>query len=236
MKIAICDDEELLCSKIEKIILEYGEANNICLEIDILNDGQELLKLMAGGEYFDLIFLDIEMRYVNGIETGKIIREKMKDEITKIVYISGSDNYAMELFQVRPLDFLIKPISKEKVVWAINKTIELTSNSEDMFEFTYNKSLLRTPIKDILYFMSEARKVKVVTEDGYKEFYGKLSDVELQVKSNFIRVHESYIVNAYYITEYSYKRVKLSNGEIFNITRKYRNIIREKLMKGAIFQ
>ncbi len=68
---------------------------------------------MAGGEYFGLIFLDIEMQYVNGIEAGKIIREKMKDELTKIVYISGSDNYAMELFQVRPLDFLIKPISKD---------------------------------------------------------------------------------------------------------------------------
>lgn len=231
LRIAVCDDEETICSKIEKIILDYGRTNEIKLDIEAFYNGEDLLKLIQQEQQFDLIFLDIEMCHMNGIEVGKIIREKMKNELTKIVYISAVQGYAMELFEVRPLHFLIKPISEEKVIWAVTKTMELMENNEAVFEFTCNKTKEWVPLKNVIYFISEARKVKIITEHGDKEFYGKLSDVEKQLNHNFLRIHKSYCVNRNYVLEYTYKNVRLCNGEILNITRKYRNEAREILMK-----
>lgn len=231
IRIAICDDEENICTMIEEFILDYGIINKIELDIQIFYTGEALLKLIQNGEQFDLIFLDIEMQPINGIEVGKTIREKIKNEIIKIVYISAVEGYAMELFEVRPLHFLIKPISKKKVIWTVTKAMELLEKDENVFKFCCNKTTVRVPMKNIMYFTSEARKVKIIMENEGKEFYGKLSDVEKQLNHNFVRIHKSYFVNRKYVSEYTYENIHLCNGDMLNITRKYRNEVRKILMK-----
>lgn len=69
-----------------------------------------MYQFICEGACFDIVFLDIELPKISGIDIGKKIRDEMHDETTKIVYISGKDSYAMGLFDVRPLNFLIKPI------------------------------------------------------------------------------------------------------------------------------
>lgn len=231
LKIAICDDDEIICSKIEKIILKYGEMKQLFFEIEILYSGEDLIKVIQQGEFFDLIFLDIELRHMNGIEVGKIIREKMKNELTKIVYISSLDNYAMDLFEVRPLHFLIKPINQDKVVWAVCKTIELMKKYEEIFEFKYNKTIVRVPLKKIMCFTSDARKIIIITVQANKEFYGKLSNIEKQLNNDFLRIHKSYLINCNYVRAYTYENIQLCNGQVLNIAKKYRNLVKETLMK-----
>lgn len=231
IKIAICDDEENICTRIEEFILDYGIINKVELDIQIFYTGEALLRLIQNGVQFDLVFLDIEMQPMNGIEVGKTIREKIRNEIIKIVYISAIESYAMELFEVRPLHFLIKPISKKKVIWTVTKAMELLEKDETVFEFSCNKTTVRVPIKNIMYFTSEARKVKIIMENEDKEFYGKLSDVEKQLNHNFVRIHKSYFINSKYVSEYTYENIHLCNGDMLNIARKYRNEVRKILMK-----
>lgn len=233
-KVAICDDDKKVCAEIEKIILEYGENNMISLDIEVFYAGQDLLKQVNKEGSFDLVFLDIEMQPINGVKIGREIREKFKDEYTKIVYISGVEGYAMELFEIRPLHFLIKPINQEKIIMVIDKARQLIEKYEQVFEFSYNKAIERLHIKNIIYFTSEARRIKIITIDQCREFYGKLSEVENQYSPNFIRIHKSYLVNRYYISEYTYENIRLFNGELLNITRQYRNEVRKSLMKRGI--
>lgn len=78
INIAICDDDKAICTQIENILLEY--AQNVCLKIEtsIFYTGETLLDYFNKGNYFDLIFLDIEMEKINGVEVGRKIRKVFK--------------------------------------------------------------------------------------------------------------------------------------------------------------
>ena len=113
-RIAVCDDDEIICSEIERIILEYGSRDEINVEVFL--SGEEFCKFLSDGEMFDLVFLDIELKQINGIEVGRRIREELKNEIIQIVYISALDSYYRALFDVRPMHFLHKPLEPEKII------------------------------------------------------------------------------------------------------------------------
>ena len=115
-RIAICDDESTICSQIEKIILGAHRIINEEIEIEIFGSGEELCEFMENRHLFDLIFMDIELKLINGIEVCRKIREEFKDESSKIIYISARDGYAMDLFESRPLNFLVKPLSAEIII------------------------------------------------------------------------------------------------------------------------
>jgi len=73
---------------------------------------------------FDLIFLDIELKLMSGIEAGRIIRKEMDNQTILIVYISGKENYYKDLFEIRPMSFLQKPIEERKIInFACNEIV-----------------------------------------------------------------------------------------------------------------
>jgi DNA-binding LytR/AlgR family response regulator len=116
LRIAICDDDKQLCLELKSILNEISENSDENFEISTFYGGEELYDFLEVGNRFDLIFLDIELCEINGVEVGRKIREELNDELTQIVYISGKDTYAMELFDIRPLNSLLShycaPISK----------------------------------------------------------------------------------------------------------------------------
>lgn len=72
-----------------------------------------------------MFFLDIEIEFMNGVQVGRFIREKLQDDNTLIVYMSSYTKYAMELFEVRPMDFLIKPLNEKKIIKALETGTKL---------------------------------------------------------------------------------------------------------------
>ena len=104
-RIAICDDEEIVCSQFEQVLEPYIWEKKI--DLDVFYSGEELIEVLAEGQHFDLIFLDIELCMMNGVEVGKYIRNKLGNENVQIVYISAKRQYAMELFETRPMNFLV---------------------------------------------------------------------------------------------------------------------------------
>ncbi len=229
-RVAICDDEKTICSQIEKVILDYQK--DCAEEIDVLtfSSGEELHKIIKDGQAFDLIFLDIELDKLNGIEVGKIIREELNDNITQIVYISANKDYAMELFENRPLNFLVKPICCEKIIKNLNVAINLHKNSNLFFEVYCNYNFTKIPYKKIMYFESNDKKINIITIDEKYEYYGKLSELKKEVKEkDFIQIHKSHLVNYQYIVEVSYEKIILTNGEELNISQSYRKEVRNNL-------
>jgi len=100
-RIAICDDETVICAGIEQVLLDYGKTCLEDIEVEVFTSGEELCHFMQKEEEFDLIFLDIELKQMNGVEVGKMIRDEMKNEIVQIVYISGKDRLPQKI----PLSF-----------------------------------------------------------------------------------------------------------------------------------
>lgn len=230
LKIAICDDDKALCLQLQDMLNEIIE--NIDAEIFVFNTGEELCDLLTDGNRFDIIFLDIELCEINGVEVGRKIRNELNDETTQIIYISAKDSYAMELFDIRPLNFLVKPLKKEKIESVLKTAKKIMLSNNQYYEYKIGNVNFNILISDILYFESNGRKVKIIMKNDEKEYYGKLSEVEEKLKnSEFLFIHKSYLINFNHVIEYAYEYVKMSNNEILGISQNNRKAIREKLLQ-----
>lgn len=227
-RIAICDDEQAIGSQIEKILLLYSKR--ACLEVDItvFYSGEELYKYIESGHGFDLIYLDIEMELMNGLEVGKRIRNTMKDHKTEIVFISGKDGYDRQLFAVQPLHFIPKPINPKMVIEDLNLAMLRADKLEGIFTYKKTIETHKVPIKDIIYFESMDRELRIVTINSEDIFYGTIQQIfESVAKYQFIKIHRSYIVNYIHIAIFKYDEVTMSNGIRLPISQSRKKEVRE---------
>lgn len=231
-RIGICDDESIICSKIENILLNHSKSISEKIEVDVFYSGEELYKYLKNDNCLDMIFLDIELSKMSGIELGKKIREEIKNEITQIVYISSKENYAMELFDVRPLNFLIKPIDDIKVIKMVDKAMELLNKLDVYFKYKQGHNFCRKEIKDIIYFESDNRQVKMVTTTDEIIFYANLFELHSQLESHkFFFTHKSYLVNYYHVAELYYDKLIMTNSHSLPISQSKRTEVRKLQLK-----
>lgn len=231
-RVAVCDDENAICSYIENIVLEFNKTTNERMEVDVFYSGESLYSEIQMGTSYDLIFLDIELRSISGIDIGRKIRDEIKNETVLIVYMSGKDSYAMDLFEVRPMNFLIKPIQPGKILKVLKKGLELTTNLSNVFCYKQGRKIVRKAIKEIIYFESMDRQIRMVTLDGDEIFYGTLKEVGEQVeKYNFISCHKSYLINYRHVAEFQYEQLTMINKEVIPISQPQRKFVREHQIK-----
>lgn len=228
-RIGICDDDKILCALLEEQFQLLSTELSIKFEIEVWYSGESLEGDLKKGIGLDILFLDIELLQRNGIEVGTFIRDELEDTDTHIVYISSKESYAMQLFQIQPLDFLIKPISKEKLKEVLNRSMKRKKNEESCFEYQKGSQFFRIPIKEILYFMSRDKRILIIKRNGQEEFYGKLKKLSEQLPTGFLMIHQSYIIHQEYVGEYSYENVKMMNGDILSISKPYRKEVRAKI-------
>lgn len=203
--IAVCDDEAALCSHFERVLEKYIGDRSISFEC--FYSGEELTAYLRRGEHLDLIFLDIELKLMNGVAVGKIIREELEDDSVQIVYISAKQQYAMELFEIRPMNFLVKPVSEEKIIKSVEKAMKLAGINGNCFELKQGREVVRIPYGEIVYFESDNRKIIIHTEQGSYEMYGKLNAIEEAAPETYVRIHQSFLVNSLKIRRWSSEAV-----------------------------
>ena len=215
--IAICDDEKRIGAELESALLDMLSRRNIQCEIDVYFTGEALCAKMESGAHYNLIFLDIEFakNAINGVEVGRRIREAHRNDMVSIVYISWEMKYSMQLFDIRPLNFLIKPLDYVKVENVVKTYLNIAGLWSRDFTYKIGHSIYTVPMKDIVYLQSENRKLILYLADGRKEaFYGTLKEAyqEQLQKFDFLLIHASYAVNYDYIAAAKYKEVILTNG------------------------
>ena len=230
IRIAICDDEIGTCADVENLIISYAKSHALQIETEVFYSGETLYASIQGECSFDLIFLDIELFELNGIQVGKQIREQLRNENICIVYISSKEVYAMNLFQVRPLDFLIKPITEEKIRITLEKFIRLSETLKTAFYFNIGKSIHKLRLDEIRYFACNGKKIEIYTGTGKTEFYGAMQEVLEQISGKgFWTIHKSYVVNAAYVSVYHHDSVELTDGTVLPISQKYRKAMKSSL-------
>lgn len=230
--IGICDDEKEMCAQLEEWCYKYGKKKNIDVEVFVWYTGESLCNdILNKKEYIDVLFLDIELITTDGIQVGNFIREELKNLETTIIFISSKSSYAMQLFQVQPLGFLIKPLEVVKVEKILNKCIQLYEIKNQKFEYVSRGIYYKIPYKEILYFYSQNKKINIITSEGEEQFNGKLKAIVSMLPHNFIMIHQSYIINLDYMVEASYELVKMRGGILLNISQPYRKMVRERIMQ-----
>jgi DNA-binding LytR/AlgR family response regulator len=229
--IGICDDEKTVCSQMEQMILGYFERHCIQGECLVWYDGESLISDLKKGIIPTILFLDIELSRANGVEVGKFIRESLKNEQLQIIYISSKTNYAMELFQVHPYDFLIKPMTESRVYATLDKLVDFCSDGTE--KYTYGKRGMTgfVPFGDILYLESKDKHLEIhLCSGNLISFRGKLKNEIEKMPEYFMRIGQSYVINIRYISAYRIREVVMMDQRTISITSPYREEAKKKIM------
>ena len=221
--IAICDDEKQICTALEAALEKILSKLNIKYEIDIFSSGERLLQMQDMARY-SLIFLDIcfAESKTNGVAVGKHIRGTLDLQGVSIVYISWEKEYSLQLHEIRPLNFLIKPLEYEKIEQTVTNHLKLSKLLADDFVYKIRHDTFRAKVKDIVYFESSKRKLTMYLSGGKKEvFYATLKDIYQQQlqKFDFLLIHASFAVNCSYISAFLRDSVTLTTGETLPISK-----------------
>lgn len=194
LRIAICDDEtkarDALRFQLEKIIDE--ETEEIVYEFSSGINAEKWLRKYPG--QIDLLFLDVEMDGMNGMETAEKIRTF--DENLLIVFVTGYQDYVFDGYRAGALDYVMKPVEQQRLreVYDRAKHI-LKERMQKTFIVKNSDGVYRFPYEDILYFYSDRRLVNLVTARGTYSFYEKLDVLEEKLGNSFVRIHQRYLVN-----------------------------------------
>lgn len=229
INIAICDDNIATTSMIEEMVSEIAKRMFIRIDTEVFWNGKSLVESVEDGAYYDIIFLDIEMGEENGIYVAQRIRKF--DKKVLIIYVTSHESYMQESFSVRPFRFLIKPVCKTHIEDCFQAAYEEISSNDNYFSYSYQRTNYKIPIRKIVYFKSNRRKVQLVTEKEVYEFYGKLNEIEESLKASkmaFLRVHQSFLVNYKYVERLSYDFIVMVNGKRISISEDRRKIISEQ--------
>ena len=211
IKIAICDNESIICTDLSKMI--YNAKSNVIIKI--FNSSEQLL---SSNEDFAIYFLDI--KGVNGLFIANTLRKRQQHK-SIIIFITGYREYMEAAFDVNAYHYLIKPIEPAKF--------------NDIFNRAYNevvqrRILIKTgdlqysiSIDDILFIESSNKKVIMHTVNNIYEVYGTMDYFENELNDKFYRCHRCYLVNLDKIAAYNSDNIKLVNGDNIILSRKRYN-------------
>lgn len=233
IQIAICDDDMTTTSQIEEYIRQIETEQHIQVQSRIFFDGKFFMQSVESGEVYDLIYLDVEMPLMKGLDVAKKLREMEISSL--IIYISNYETYCESMIETEPFRFLRKPINDvdlfRKYFMSAYKKLE---NRNEYYTYSYKKIHHKININDIMYFESNNRKICIHTNGNQENntFYGQLDKVEKELESKsctFIRIHQSYLVNSTYINTVQHDAVILENKDELPISEKRQKEIQRKL-------
>lgn len=214
ISVAVCDDEARVGEYLRNAVNDYFAKADIDGRVTVFNDGAPLVEAYASGTAdFDVILLDITMKNCDGMTAAKKIRET--DQDVMIVFVTASAEYVFRGYEVRAFRYLLKPELANGFEGVFRDCMEeLTKSNEVRYSFQIGSETVSIPVRDIICFESDRRKITVRCVNAREySFYGKLDTVEEALKKNdFVRCHQSFLVNAKKITSVSAGELTVDDG------------------------
>ncbi|MCL1883102.1 MAG: LytTR family DNA-binding domain-containing protein [Defluviitaleaceae bacterium] len=214
LKVAICDDEhwqiDILAGYITALAGTYPN-----MEYHVYRSGLDLSEHYQRAQvedFYDIIFLDVEMGNCNGLDIAAKIRET--DNRVLIAYITKHEKFMHDCFETYPISYLIKPVAQEKFNALFERAYKKLHEKRDTFCFRHQHDWVRLFTDNIIYFDCYKRKTVIYTTDKTYEYYETAKDVYARLnKDKFVMVHNSYIINMAHILELEREWVRLQDEE-----------------------
>ena len=236
MKIAICDDDSQELAKISSFIDAYRQKNKVLLTYNTFNSGTELVFATKSGDY-DILFLDILMPGFSGMQAAHEIRGF--DKVAKIVFLTSSPEFAVESYQVKAHNYILKPVSKEKLSRLLDELIKDEQSPQEGLA-------VKTQTGMVFILFSRVAFVEIMNKTLYfhlidgsvREVYSSLAAFEdkLLSRPEFVRVHRSYIVNLWQVSEARSKELITHTGQTVPISRLLYGKVRAAFMEHLFLE
>lgn len=216
MNVAVCDDERDFRLITQKHLKNYFDEKGISVNFFEFSCGEDLIDSQ---ERFDLIFIDVEMGKVNGIDAGKELKAKNPHCI--VIVITAHDGYLDDAFKINAFRYLQKPLNVVRLYKALDDAEELMKNDVIAFYDTNSLSNVRIYANDVICVEIEKKKTKIITVDGTYYSNEKISAWRDKLNSSvFVCPHSSYIVNLDYSIKHTRTMLVLAkkdkNGNVID--------------------
>ena len=196
LQIGICDDEsgarESLQLACERVLREQGDG----LRFYAFSSGEGVLRwLEKHPDELDILFLDIEMGGVSGMEAAKRIRERNARLV--LVFVTGYADYVFDGYSVNALDYVLKPCRDSRLQAVLRRALgQLHRLAPEVFTIKNADGIFRVPKAKILYLKSDRRLLTLVTGERSYTYYGRLDEAEQALGAGFLRLHQRYLARA----------------------------------------
>lgn len=223
IKIAICDDEPAVGMQIRSYVLSYAPE----CEVDLFESGEALLQIQKN---YDILFLDIDMKGINGIETAKQIREY--DKYVKIIYVTSYAEYVNYAFAVHAFAYLLKPVTEEAVHQQLKEARSYTTEEKksETVSFETRNGLERLEVQDVFYFEYLDRKVHVKTLRGTYILNEGITKIAKKMQPyGFEMPHKSFAVNLFHVKSIKGYDIYMMDGSRIPLSQKKSVDFRAKL-------
>ena len=230
MYIAICDDCAQERSQTAELLAGYAAEHGLHLQIKQFADAAEML-LTSAAECFTHYFLDIAMPGINGIDAARKILAINPE--AKLVFITSFKEYAYQSYRLHAQDYLLKPIDTTQFTETMNRLMRLDKKNCDGISVEDGRSIFHIPFTSLSYLEVYRKKLHFHTADGQvRQIYGALTDFEklLLSRTDFTKIHRSFIVNLSHVREIAPKGCVMSDGQNLPISRLLYNDVRGKYM------
>lgn len=215
IRIAVCEDEQILLERLTGHIKNILNKHSVIFSIEAYTNGNVLLSRGT----FDIVFLDIAMKPLNGLTLAKKLRAR-GDE-SKLIFITAHQQYAIDAYDVQAFHYLVKPVDMNKLEAVL---LQLCSSLKDEYKHAIairqGTSVIRVPFEQILYLEVINRKIYLHKKEESFPFYGKLDELEPALPDTFFRCHRSYIVNFDHVQHYKKEEIWLDNEHAVPLSRR----------------
>ena len=222
MYLAVCEDDKNDLDAVCSLLDAWQEEHCAALRRKVFRSAAELLE-SARQERFTVYLLDVMMPGVNGMEAAREIRGF--DDAAEIVFLSSSPGFAYESYGVRALNYLLKPVQREKLFALLDRLCLQEQMNSDALTLKTTSAIVRVPFSQIGYVEVIRKHVYFHLADGTEqEVAGTLKDFEDTLLSHpeFMRIHRSYIANMLQVEQLSSAELRTFRGETLPVSRTLR--------------
>lgn len=219
IQIAVCDDEKGQRSVLREILTLHLQLKAEAHEFYEFASGEELCTACRKNS-FDLIFLDIEMNGMSGMETARKLRGLGVQ--TVLIFVTAYPDFVFQGYEVHAFHYILKPYKEKKIRDVADAALrEIADREAEYYLIPTGSGSYRQNLREVLYFYSDRRKITAVTKSDKKTFYGKLDELQKELPAYFQRIHQRYLVNMNQVME-TKDNSALVGTEILPVSRAHR--------------
>lgn len=211
LRIAVAEDEAAARATLRDYLDRWQAQTGQQVQADFFESGTQLLDSLP--MQLQLVLLDIQMPGISGMETARLLREKLPE--VELVFITSLTGYALESYEVAALDYLVKPVSYPRFCRSIDRVWRrIAQQEENILTVKNTDGVFRIRVKDLVYVEVFSHRLVLHTAQQELSYSGTLTALEKRLGTSFFRCHSSFLINLEQVTQLDGNEVVLGENRL----------------------